>query len=852
MSVAGQEQVSFGPFLLSVRERTLSTADGPVALPSRAFDVLWALIESRDTIVSKDDLMRRVWSNVVVEENNLHVQIAATRRALGEHSCYIKTIPGRGYSFIGDVVPRERAGAPPVRAAEEPPSNLPAEMTALVGRVTEFAATQSLLDQARLVTLVGPGGVGKTRLALAVANAVAAGFAGGSWLVEFGAVAAGGQVPEALAASLRIEELPGKSLLESTAAALRQRGRMLLVLDGCEHVAAAVAELAATLLQRCPDLALLCTSQAPLGIDGEHTRRIAPLDVPDDSVATAATAMCYDAVRLFAARAAAADERFSLTDATVASVIKICRSLDGMPLAIELAAARVPLLGLEPVRLRLANRLALLGDDLGGAGRQRTLRAAIEWSSNLLPDADRQILRRLAVFAGGFTLAAAQEVAAGDGFTETDIVQGVGNLVRRSLLTSGPDVMRPRHRMLEAMREFALSALAGDDAAMARRHALYFCRIADEADAAWETADAGEWMAPFGPELENFRAALAWALSPAGDGALAARLAAATARIWFEGGHLSEGRGWLTQALSRAREQTPEPGVMIRLQRGLAELSMDGAPAAACAAAQAAVALAEPQGGAMEGVCQRMLAAALYLLGRYDEAEVAALRAIKLLQGTDHTRSLAKALSDIGILRGVQRDYGAARRYNREAQVLLKSIGDDRGAAICLQYAAEFEFAAGETAEAIALAEESVALLRGLNSRFHLEIGLGNLAAYRLAADDTAGGRDAAAEALVIAYEIEDHPGVVIAIEHIALAAVLLGAPESAARLHGYVEAAHTALGLERQETEQAIGQRLAEALRAALPPGRLTNLAEEGRLLPMKAARSLALTMGSHGARRQ
>jgi predicted ATPase/DNA-binding winged helix-turn-helix (wHTH) protein len=844
MSAAGLEHVNFGPFRLSVRERTLSTVDGPVPLPSRAFDVLMTLIESRDEVVSKDELMRRVWSNVVVEENNLHVQIAATRRALGEHAGYIKTIPGRGYRFIADLEPAEhdarRAERPPVAA-----TNLPAQVTAMIGRAAELAATCALLEQARLVTLVGPGGVGKTRIALAAAHAIGHRFPAGAWLVELGQVVVG-QVVEAVAASLRIEELRRRPLLESTAAALRQEPQ-LLVLDGCEHLGGEVAELVAALLRDCPDLRIMCTSQAPLGAAGEHVRRIAPLAIPDESVDLAA-ALQFDAVGLFVARVAAGDERFQLTDATVASVIKICRGLDGLPFAIELAAARVPLLGLEPVRLRLANRLALLGEEpAGNPARHRTLRAAIEWSCNLLAEPDRQILRRLAVFAGGFTLAAAQEVAAGAGFAEADIVQGVGNLVRRSLLTTGPDLVRPRHRMLEALRDFVLELPVDQAEPAARRHAAYFCRLAEAGEDVWETTDAREWLPPFTAELDNFRAALTWALSPAGDPALAARLAAATARIWFEGGHLSEGRGWLSRALAQAPAGL-DPVILIRLHRGLAELNMDSAPLAATAAAREAVALAAGAAPATEGVCQRMLAAALCCLGRNEEAERAARRAVILLQATDNARSLGKALSDLGILRGIQGDHDAARRYNREAQIRLKALGDDRGTAICLQYAAEFEFAAGETGRANVLAEEAVALLRALNSRFHLEIGLGNLAAYCLAADNPARARDAAVEALRIAGEIEDQLGVVIAIEHLALAAALSGAVETAARLHGYVEAARAALNAERQGTEQAIADRLTVVLRNALPVSRLHQLAEEGAVLPAKAARILALATPADG----
>lgn len=840
------DEVSFGPFRLSVRQRTLSTADGPIPLSSRAFDMLLALIECRHTSVSKDELMRRVWPNVVVEENNLHVQMAALRRALGEHHRSIVTIPGRGYRFVGntDIIAEPAADALEPLPPKTPLTNLPAPVSALLGRNQELADICLLLSQARLVTLVGPGGVGKTKLARAAARSLLPGFPGGGWSVELGSITEPALVPATIAASLKIEELRQRSLIESLAAAF-SRAPLLLLIDGCEHLLPAVADFAAALLQRCPELHILCTSQAPLGAEGEHIRRVAPLEIPESvSRASAAAALQVPAIRLFADRVSAGDGRFQLTDAMVAGAVEICRSLDGIPLAIELAAARVPLLGLEPVRSRIANRLALLGDDHAvRQDRHRTLRAAIEWSYGLLPEIDRQILRRLSIFAGGFTLIAAQEIAAGAGVADWDIVHSVGNLVRRSLLTCGPDLVMPRHRMLGSTREFAQEALiaASEYAAVAQRHVEHFCMLAEAWDAAWETSDAGDWIAPYSAELENFRAALSWSLSLSGDPELGCRLAAATGRFWFEAGHLSEGCRWIAEAIERAPADLPVL-TLVMLHRGLADLSMAAGSAASAArkAVELATQLADP---ATLGVCQRMLGAALYRLGRYDEAETAELQAFELLRDTGHSRTYAKCLSDLCILRGGAGDYAAARRYNNEAQARLKALGDDRNAAICLQHAAEFEFAGGSITAAIALAEQSVALFRALNSRYSLEIGLANLAAYRLAAHEAETGREAVAEALIIAAEIDDQPGIAIAAETAALALALLGSAVSAAKLSGFAEASYRALSLDRQGTEQATRDRLTQALAERLAEPQLTQLKAEGGHLSIKMA--IALTRG-------
>jgi DNA-binding winged helix-turn-helix (wHTH) protein len=306
MGFIGNEDFAFGAFRLSVRDRTLSGPEGGITLKSRAFDVLLTLIECRGEVASKDQLMRRVWGDLVVEENNLHVQVAAIRRAFGPANRYILTIPGRGYRFIG-VLQDEGAAADPERR-QAPATNLPARMTALVGRSEDLAAIADLLDRARLVTLVGPSGVGKTKLAIEAARRLRPRFPAGCWWAGLGSVTDPGLALRAVAASLRTDEIQGLPLIDGLADLLG-RGEVLLVLDGCERVAGAVGALIDRLMRRCPRLRILSTSHLPLGLEGERVRCVTPLTAVSEP-----PTLRLEPVRSFARPAEVADARLDAAD----------------------------------------------------------------------------------------------------------------------------------------------------------------------------------------------------------------------------------------------------------------------------------------------------------------------------------------------------------------------------------------------------------------------------------------------------------------------------------------------------------------------------------------------------------
>ena len=430
-------ELRFGSARLDVEQRQLLIDGRPAKLGARAFDVLLALVERRDRAVSKNELFELVWPDVVVEENNLQVHISALRKLLGPQT--IATIPGRGYRFMAELDASAQdstafANPPPVTsAASATPTNLSPQHELLYGRDDDARAVGELLRTHTQVSIVGASGIGKTRLALAVANAQHERFPDGVWWVELAALSDGALVAGAIARALGVRVGDDRPVLETVIALLRKH-TALLVLDNCEHLLDAAAECARALLRSVPALRILVTSQEALHTAEEQVYRLGSLPVAGTSDAPAA------AVELFVARARAADPRLQLTAANVAAITEICRRLDGMPLAIELAAARARLLGLEGLRARLDERFHILtGGTRAVLRRHQTLRAAIEWSYGLLTPDEQTVFRRLGAFVGGFTLELAQDVAADEQIDRWAVLDLLGHLVDKSLVIADGD-----------------------------------------------------------------------------------------------------------------------------------------------------------------------------------------------------------------------------------------------------------------------------------------------------------------------------------------------------------------------------------------------------------------------------
>jgi len=578
--------VAFGNFRLLPHRRELLPNGEPIRLGGRAYDVLLALIEAYGGVVSKDSLITRVWAGRIVEENALQVQISALRAALQEPGL-IRTVSGRGYQFTGtiellapDVSERSGTGLAETSPTLVPsPSNLPEPVSELIGRSDAISECLSLVNQHRLVTFTGAGGIGKTRLAVATAHRLLPEFPDGVWLTEFSPLADPGLVPAAVATALELG-LAGDISARHVAQALAGR-RILLLLDTCEHVVAAAALMTESLLQANPRLHVIATSREPLKAEGEWVYPVPPLAVPGEDADNGGSSLQYGGVRLFHERARAVKPHFAPDQRQTAMMAAICRRLDGMPLAIELAAARTATLGIDELAARIDDRFNLLaGGRRTALPRHQTLRATLDWSHELLPEPERIILRRLAVFAGAFNLDAASSVASGPDIRSLDVFDGLANLVTKSLVAVDSNDAEGRYRLLDTMRAYALEKLDdnGERERLLRRHAEHYRDLFERAEAEWETRPTAEWLEDYVWLIGNLRAALDWAFSPGGDAAIGVALTTAAVPLWMHLSLLDECRRRAEQSLAACDAGTGgDPRRRMKLYAAFASSSYWGA-----------------------------------------------------------------------------------------------------------------------------------------------------------------------------------------------------------------------------------------------------------------------------------
>jgi predicted ATPase/DNA-binding winged helix-turn-helix (wHTH) protein len=597
--------LEFGPFQVRPHRRELLVAGQPVELGSRAFDLLKLLVRARGRLVTKDEIVAELWPGVVVDENNIHTQIATLRKALGSYRGVILTQSGRGYRLATglaaiDVAPERGDRSPSPIAQAQVATNVPTPISDLIGRDAELRDVTDLLAEHRLVTLTGPGGIGKTRLAVEVARRASAEFADGVWLAELAPLSTPDLVGATVAASLALELAQGISSPECVARAVGAKG-LLLVLDNCEHVVDAAAAMAEALLRANPRVRVIATSREPLRAEGERVFQVPPLSVPSDDSHAMAGLLQHGAVKLLFNRARAIDPYFSPGDQLAAPAAVICRRLDGIPLAIELAASHVATLSLLEIAARLDDRFGLLtGGRRTALPRHQTLRATLDWSYDLLSAADRVVLRRLAVFAGAFSLEAATTVAASAELPASDVSDCVASLATKSLLTVG-FTATSRYQLLETTRAYAYERLveSGEQQQLARRHAEYHKDLFDRAADELATRAAEDWLAIYRRRIDDVRAALDWAFSPDGDASIGVALTIGAVPLWFQLSLLDECRRRTERALASlgsATDRDPRREMQLLAALGASLVHTDGLGQAAASAWTSVLEIAERLG----------------------------------------------------------------------------------------------------------------------------------------------------------------------------------------------------------------------------------------------------------------
>jgi predicted ATPase/DNA-binding CsgD family transcriptional regulator len=612
------------------------------------------------------------------------------------------------------------------------PNNLPLELSSFVGREKELAEVGRQLEGNRLLTLTGSGGCGKTRLALATATDLVERFEDGVWLVELAPLVDPSLVPQAVASALGLREQPGRSPAEALSRYLGSRN-VMLVLDNCEHLVEACAALAEALLRFCPRLRVLATSREALDITGEVAWPVPPLSLPDvRRLSDVESLPRYESARLFLERAAAVRPAFALTEQNAQAVAQICYRLDGIPLAIELAAARVKVLSVEEISERLEDSFELLAS--GGRTampRQRTLHATMDWSHDLLPDEERTLFRRLSVFAGGFNLQAAQAVCSGDGLDRDRVPEVLWHLVDKSLMVAREQDGEARYRLLETVRQYGREKLDDpeEEAELGRRHASFYVVLAEEADQGLSGPEQERWLILLEAEHDNLRAALTWSLGEGGDISLGVRLAAALGGFWSTRGYLSEGRRWLEETASRSGPKATQARAKALNGAGWVAMLQDEYEAAGPLIEEGLTLNREL--GDKEGIASSLvILGSAAMMGRRDDVPVVALleEARKLRPELEDQRTVARMVLLESMVMLEQNDRERMVALNEESLALFRERKYAYGVVMCLTNLGLVTLAEGDYEKATALLSEDLRLARDLNHKLYIQYCLTGLA----------------------------------------------------------------------------------------------------------------------------
>jgi predicted ATPase/class 3 adenylate cyclase len=769
-------------------------------------------------------------------------------RDLGERHLKDLARPERIFQLTAPDLPSE---FPPLRTLERLPNNLPLQATPLIGREREVEAVSERLRSpgTRLLTLVGPGGTGKTRVGLQVAAELADDFYDGVFFVPLAAITDPKLVAPTIARALGLSEGGAKPPEELVEGYLRDR-QTLLLLDNLEQVIES-APVLDRLLSSAADLKILATSRIPLGLYGEQEFPIPPLSLPDpESLPPLEDLAGYEAIGLFVERARAVRPEFSLTRENAPAVVEICARLDGLPLAIELAAARTKLLSPQVLLERLGNRLKLL---TGGAKnlpeRQRTLRNAIEWSYELLDEGEKVLFGRLGVFSGGATLEAMEAVCDAQGDLPMDAFDGASSLLDKSLLrleerTGG----EPRFVMLETIREYARERLAqsGEAEELGRLHAEYFLVLAEEAEPGLKGPAQEQGLERLDAEHDNMRAALSWAIER-GEDELGLRLAGALYPFWYARGHFDEGKRWLAETLARGDARSP-----LARARALAGLSWLADVQGDLSRAEAAA----EEGLRLSAEAESNLAASLRLIlgdvaeqrGDYERAEGLFEESRRIYLEVGDKWGIAEAIGGLGNLYFDRGDYERAKNLYEEGLALARELGGTRlHGAFLVSLGYEF-LLQGDYERAAALNEEAATLLREHGLRGGLEHALDNLGWAALLRGDYERADALHKDSLKLCRELGNELVASESLEGLACSAGTIGAGERAARLFGVAEALRESVGYRQVSREWAMREPYLTAARASVEKTMWEAAWEAGRKLQFEEAISYALKENENG----
>jgi predicted ATPase/DNA-binding winged helix-turn-helix (wHTH) protein len=858
--------VSFGPFRLFPGARMVEKNGARLALGSRALDILTVLVDRAGEIVAHRELTQLVWRGLVVSPGSLRVHVAGLRKALGDSEAeprYVANVPGQGYCFVAQI--RREANEPVPQAEKQPPlgrdqsgeqaaqpsssgvaNNLPRQRTSFVGREKEVEDLKSLLASARLVTLTGSGGCGKSRLAVQVATQVPAAFPDGCWLVELASLDDPMLIAQTIAKVLGVRE-QGSDPAAAVLAKFLETKHLLLVLDNAEHLVESTAYLVDLLLHCCSGLQILATSREPLNVNGEVTYRVPSLSLPGHDAVTREAVMASEAARLFVERARMHRHDFDVSPKDAKTLASICRRLDGIALAIELAAPRLRTMTLEELNKRLDDRFGTLGAGHRTAPpRHRTLRSLIDWSYDLLSAAEKIVLRRLAVFAGGCTSELAEAVCAGDGVEREQVFNLLTSLSDKSLLVAEVQEDAMRFRMLETLRQYASELLrnAGDESIVRSLHLQVFADLAESFSVESEALQVATFER-LDRELDNLRVALAWCDADLSRAEVGLQIAGKLGWFWVTRGFHSEVREWIERFLAAPPDG---PGTEVRaraLTTAGGAAYQQGDYSLAASYYRDAIPIYERLGlRHMVGRQLLNLGAVAAQRADFSEARKQYEASLILAREAGDSRHISGCLYNLGFLACQTNDFERASSVLGECLSISREAGNWSTAG-ALQQLGRVRHAQGQHEVARTMLLESLDLHRAVKDSHGVSQTLYYLGMVSHDLGDTAVAMTQVREALSIGYAIGDRFRIASTLEVVAGLSVVLGNPKGAARIWGQAERLREDIGTPPEPLERNRVEREVACARTAAQDDRGFDLAwHEGRAMTIEAAVGFAMNL--------